>query len=275
MSASPKRKAQKAAASRRYYAKAADKVKEYQAEYRARAGVGPRRSRLQKLSKHGLTEQDFWGMVERQHGRCACCGADFSGDTPPCVDHCHRTGKVRGLLCRNCNVSLGLVKENLATLAQMRAYLELDRSRPVVYLIGSLRNPEVVEVAKDIRALGLACVDNWMAAGPTADDSWQSYSNATGKTYREALQSREAVNVFHFDKAYIELADAVVLLYPAGKSGHLELGYAVGRGKRGYILQEQIADRYDVMLQFAQAPLFHSKPDLLAAMREELLGGKA
>ena len=43
---------------------------------------------------------------------------------------------------------------------------------------------------------------------------------------------------------------------PAGRSGHLELGYIIGLGKRGYILFDVEPERYDVMYQFAQGVAF-------------------
>jgi len=236
----------------------------------SRKVAAPRQARWHKEARYGLTRADFEGMLGRQHGRCLGCNSALTPGKGTHVDHDHATGKVRGLLCPNCNFTVGHAKESRATMYQLAAYLELDRSRPVVYLVGSLRNPKVLELGNEIRALGIECVDNWYAAGERADDSWQAYSNARGRTYQEALESREARHVFHFDRAYLNLADAVVLLYPAGKSGHIEFGYAVGRGKRGYILQEEPADRYDVMLQFG-TQLFHDQPSLLATMREELL----
>lgn len=215
-------------------------------------------------------------MRRRQNDRCLCCHGDLpfgeARGKQYVVDHDHKTGKVRGLLCPTCNRVLGLAKECGATLYQMAAYLELDRSRPVVYLIGSLRNPKVVDLGNEIRDLGVECVDNWVAAGPIADDSWQKYSIARGRTYAEALVSREAKHTFHFDRAYLNLSDAVVLLHPAGKSTALEFGYAVGLGKRGYMLMEEIPDRYDVMLQFAGCPLFHDRQELLSALKADLLG---
>jgi hypothetical protein len=46
-------------------------------------------------------------------------------------------------------------------------------------------------------------------------------------------------------------ADAAVLLAPAGRSAHLELGWMLGQGKRGYVLLDGEPERYDVMLRFA------------------------
>lgn len=122
-----------------------------------------------------------------------------------------------------------------------------------VYIIGSLRNPRVSEVAIEIRAAGFNVFDDWMAAGKIADDCWQAYETARGHSYIEALQGHAAQHVFAFDKQHLLEADAVVLVTPAGKSGHLELGWSLGRGVPGFILMEQEPDRWDVMLQFATA----------------------
>lgn len=93
-----------------------------------------------------------------------------------------------------------------------------------LYIIGSLRNPEIPRVAQTLRDMGHTVFDSWFAAGPEADDHWQAYSKARGQTYEEALQDYAAQNVFHFDKRHLDRADAAILVLPAGRSGHLELG---------------------------------------------------
>ena len=50
-----------------------------------------------------------------------------------------------------------------------------------LYIIGSLRNPRVPEVAKDLRESGYEVFDDWFAAGERADDSWQSYEKGRGR----------------------------------------------------------------------------------------------
>jgi nucleoside 2-deoxyribosyltransferase len=120
----------------------------------------------------------------------------------------------------------------------------------MIYLIGSLRNPEVPNIANNLRAAGFEVFDDWYAAGPEADDYWKQYEEFRGRTYMEALAGAAAKNVFEFDRRNIESSDSVILVLPAGKSGHLELGWAIGRGKRGYILLDS-PDRWDVMYQFA------------------------
>jgi hypothetical protein len=121
----------------------------------------------------------------------------------------------------------------------------------VIYLIGSLRNPEVPKIANHIReATGLEVFDDWYAAGPEADDKWRDYERHRGRSFREALGGLAAKNVFTFDRTNLERADTAILVLPAGKSGHLELGWILGGGKRGYILIDD-PERWDVMYQFA------------------------
>ena len=59
-------------------------------------------------------------MIEAQGGTCATCDAK-----PEHVDHDHRTGKVRGVLCFNCNQALGNVRDNVTTLGRLDDYLRL------------------------------------------------------------------------------------------------------------------------------------------------------
>lgn len=122
-----------------------------------------------------------------------------------------------------------------------------------VYLIGSLRNPEVPRVAARLRELGHDVFDDWYAAGPEADDRWQAYETDYRKrSFAEALQGEAAKHVFNFDRRHLERADVVVLLMPAGKSGHMEFGWAVGRGARGIICMDREPERFDVMYGFAE-----------------------
>ena len=120
----------------------------------------------------------------------------------------------------------------------------------MIYLIGSLRNPEVPKIANKLRGVGLEIFDDWYSAGPEADDKWREYEIGRGRGYIEALSGAAARNVFNFDRTHLEGASAVILVLPAGKSGHLELGFSLGRRKPGYVLLDN-PDRWDVMYQFA------------------------
>lgn len=128
----------------------------------------------------------------------------------------------------------------------------------MIYLIGSLRNPAVPELANRLRGHGFEVFDDWYAAGPEADDKWQAYEEARGRTYKDALAGWAATNVYGFDKRHLDRADAGVLSLPAGKSGHLELGYLAGRGKPVFVLFDKVPERWDVMYQFA-TPCFSER----------------
>jgi nucleoside 2-deoxyribosyltransferase len=147
-----------------------------------------------------------------------------------------------------------------------------------IYLIGSLRNPEVPAVAKELRSAGFEVFDDWFAAGPHADDAWRDYEKARGHRLKEALVGYAARHVFDFDKYHLDRADVVVMLLPAGKSGHMELGYALGRGKPGIIQLDSDPERYDVMYRFATAVTLDTQDTLRTlrgfAMREEFRKGK-
>lgn len=135
----------------------------------------------------------------------------------------------------------------------------------MIYLIGSLRNPEVPVIAERLRAEGYEVFDDWFAAGPEADDKWRDYEKNRGRSFQQALGGYAAKHVFQFDKYHLQRADDVVLVLPAGKSGHLELGWALGQGKRGYILLDS-PERWDVMYQFA-TKVVESVEDLITALR--------
>jgi nucleoside 2-deoxyribosyltransferase len=130
-----------------------------------------------------------------------------------------------------------------------------------IYIIGSLRNPEVPKFANELQAQGFEAFADWFSPGPQADDYWRDYATARGLSYGQALQSYAARHVFEFDKSHLDRCDAAVLLMPGGKSAHLELGYTIGKGKPGYILFDSEPERYDVMVQFATG-VFFSKEDL-------------
>jgi hypothetical protein len=131
-----------------------------------------------------------------------------------------------------------------------------------IYLIGSLRNPEVPKIANKIREHGYEVFDQWYSAGPNADDHLRDHFVAMGMNHKEILKTAAAVNIFEFDKRHIQASDVVVLLMPAGKSGFLELGWALGQGKQGYILFDQDPERVDVMFQFAD-DIFYSVTELV------------
>jgi hypothetical protein len=73
--------------------------------------------------EYGMGVGDFDILLQRQKGCCGICGQSM---LKPHIDHNHRTGKVRGLLCSNCNLGLGLMQDSVEVLSSAIAYLAVD-----------------------------------------------------------------------------------------------------------------------------------------------------
>lgn len=104
--------------------------REARAKNHAKFRETERRSKLRVA--YGISTEDYDRMLATQDSCCAICGSKnsgsrvykFTGKTKRfSVDHCHTTGKVRGLLCTRCNRALGLVDGNVDTLMKMISYL--------------------------------------------------------------------------------------------------------------------------------------------------------
>lgn len=85
--------------------------------------------------KYGLDPKEYDLIFERQEGCCAICKKEESGMRlgrikSLSVDHCHTTGKVRGLLCQSCNTGIGLLKEDTKLFMAAIEYLEKSRDIP-------------------------------------------------------------------------------------------------------------------------------------------------
>jgi hypothetical protein len=128
----------------------------------------------------------------------------------------------------------------------------------VLYLIGSLRNPRIPELAKRLRKENpdVEVFDDWFAAGPEADDYWKLYEQGRGRNYKDALRGFAARHVFDFDRTHLERATHILLVLPAGKSGHMECMYGrYGVGAETAILLDPEDIRWDVMYQFIETIL--------------------
>ena len=73
--------------------------------------------------RYGITLDDYNDMLKKQNNRCHLCGS-HNDDTKLYVDHCHKTGKVRGLLCHHCNTALGLLMESPDKIKGLMYYAE-------------------------------------------------------------------------------------------------------------------------------------------------------
>ncbi len=137
----------------------------------------------------------------------------------------------------------------------------------MIYVMGSLRQRRPRDVAHQLREAGHEVFDDWHACGHEADDIWRDYEIERGRSHREALAGPFATHAFEFDKKHIEASDIGVLVLPAGKSGHLELGHFIWTpGKHGYILMDGEPERFDLMYKFAHG-IFYSVEELLEVLR--------
>ncbi len=87
-------------------------------------------SRNFRMKKHGLTGEHYNKLLLEQNGVCAICLGNETiervkgGYKDLAIDHCHKTGKVRGLLCNKCNYAIGYLKDNPKNAQRAMEYLE-------------------------------------------------------------------------------------------------------------------------------------------------------
>lgn len=87
--------------------------------------------RASKIKSYGITPDQFEVMLKEQGGTCAICHTDkptLNGKGSFRIDHCHTTGKVRGLLCNKCNAGLGMFSDKIEMLNRAIAYLTKSSS---------------------------------------------------------------------------------------------------------------------------------------------------
>lgn len=101
---------------------------------RKRAGLPPEEKTRQWHSKRhyylkykfGITEEQYETMLSKQNHCCAICKSSNSGDKRSSrlsIDHCHKTGAIRGLLCSSCNKAIGLMKDSPEIFSAAIGYL--------------------------------------------------------------------------------------------------------------------------------------------------------
>ena len=79
-----------------------------------------------KKNKYGITKDDYISLLTKQQGCCAICNSKSEDNMHGhlYVDHCHKTGVVRGLLCYDCNTLLGMSKDSPEVLLSAINYLK-------------------------------------------------------------------------------------------------------------------------------------------------------
>jgi len=126
----PNGKADEALRRKNYYAQNREmylrKTKEWRDANPDRVATSLRKSQL--LKRYNLTPDMFNEMLGISDGRCYICGDVLARLTKefPCIDHCHQTGVIRGILCSRCNRMLGLARDNPEILQNAVKYLNSE-----------------------------------------------------------------------------------------------------------------------------------------------------
>lgn len=76
------------------------------------------------FSKYNINKKELQNLRNNSKGKCNICKKSCTTGRKLAIDHCHNTGKVRGLLCSKCNLMLGQAKDNINILKSAINYLE-------------------------------------------------------------------------------------------------------------------------------------------------------
>lgn len=89
-------------------------------------GRSPEQRRYANLKRmYGITKEEYIEIANNQDNKCKICkGKPGKRVSYLSVDHCHTTGKIRGLLCRKCNMAIGLLNDSIELLGLAKSYLE-------------------------------------------------------------------------------------------------------------------------------------------------------
>lgn len=99
------------------------------AQARKRQELGLNRAQI-RFRKYGIGATEYAALLAAQDGVCAICGRTASGrkdSTELCVDHCHTSNQIRGLLCHSCNRGIGLLQDSAEVLERAADYLRSRR----------------------------------------------------------------------------------------------------------------------------------------------------
>ena len=103
-----------------YRKKMALKAREYR-KIKPRSYLTRKKEWLKSL--YGMTLEEYDNMFNKQNGVCAICFQPCKSKKGLAVDHNHKTGKVRGLLCANCNGAIGMLQEDPAIIDRAKEYI--------------------------------------------------------------------------------------------------------------------------------------------------------
>lgn len=108
----------------------------------------------------GISYDQFKDLLQRQNNKCAICSKEFSDESFPHLDHDHQSKKVRGILCLNCNLGLGHLRDDISFIQQAISYLvsnanPSDEMTGILYRDGEkrldVRSMRHLKISKDGR----------------------------------------------------------------------------------------------------------------------------
>lgn len=79
---------------------------------------------FKKKLSHSFTLEDYKSMLDSQNSKCKICNNPLIKPKDIALDHCHKTGKVRGILCRYCNTGIGMLQDDTRILQNAIKYLK-------------------------------------------------------------------------------------------------------------------------------------------------------
>ena len=82
------------------------------------------------IKRYGISAEQYYEMLAQQKNVCKICGQKCSTKQTLCVDHCHKTKKIRGLLCIKCNTSLGMLNDDVSLFYKAIEYLKSYEELP-------------------------------------------------------------------------------------------------------------------------------------------------
>jgi hypothetical protein len=115
--------------SKKYYINNKERIKKLHIDWETKNPI----KRIEyNLKKFGLNFDEYQNLLQNQGGSCAICKESIESlPKALAVDHCHASGKVRGLLCGPCNLLLGNAKDNLDILKAAIDYLTKNKLKMV------------------------------------------------------------------------------------------------------------------------------------------------
>jgi len=82
-----------------------------------------------RLRLYGITQEQYEALILKQNGKCAICEIGLDMGKRTCIDHCHNSKKVRGILCWSCNTAIGHFKDSPAILRRAALYCEENQQQ--------------------------------------------------------------------------------------------------------------------------------------------------